>query len=496
MKRKEPLNLLFIFTDEHSVNTMGAYGNSQIDTRNLDKLADQSIVFDDCYVTQPICTPSRSSIMTGLYPHTNGCVSNNIPLSPDTPCFPELGDYTGYKRGYFGKWHLGDEIFPQHGFEEWRSIEDSYRNHYSERRDKTQHSTYHHFLTEKGFPPDKRSKDGFLEFSRGYASSLSEEFTKSAYLAREACEFLEETQGEPFILYVNFLEPHMPFFGPRNDQYDPNEIPLPPTFHNELKEDQSLAARLMGRGLRQYGQNGLPLRTESDWRRLIANYWGLVSQVDTQIGKIIDKLEELGLMENTIVVYTSDHGDMMGSHNLLTKAVMFQEAVKVPLLIKIPGMECGGRRIKAPVSQIDLVPTLLELMGQDISEHLQGHSWIPYLSGEGELKEQDVFIEWSGGNFKFVEDLRKDHISEFWKDLISTNEEALEAINDPIRTIITPEGWKYNCSLRGEDELYNLNEDPYETHNLVKDSQYTSLIGELREKIKRWSQLTDDPIKF
>ena len=124
-------NLIFIWTDEQQPFTMSVYGNDRIKTPNLNKLAGESIVFKHAYVTQPVCTPSRSSTMTGLWPHTSGCVSNNIPLPENVPCLPELINDTDYRTAYFGKWHLGDEIYAQHGFEEWEAIEDSYIQYYT-----------------------------------------------------------------------------------------------------------------------------------------------------------------------------------------------------------------------------------------------------------------------------------------------------------------------------------------------------------------------------
>ena len=137
-KSRHP-NLLFLFTDEQGAATMAAYGNRAIRMPNLDALAGQSVVFEKAYVTQPVCTPSRSSLMTGLWPHTNGCTENNVPLRPETPCLPELVTRGGYISAHHGKWHLGDEIFAQHGFDEWRSIEDGYRPHYGAGRDRATH---------------------------------------------------------------------------------------------------------------------------------------------------------------------------------------------------------------------------------------------------------------------------------------------------------------------------------------------------------------------
>ena len=138
-------NLLFIFTDQQRADTLGCYGNSLVQTPNLDGLAETSILFENAYVTQPVCTPARSSIMTGLYPHANGCTSNNIPLKPETPTIAEMVP-SEYVRGYNGKWHLGDEVIPQHGFEHWLSVDDKYRSHFTRETYSPLLTDYHHYL--------------------------------------------------------------------------------------------------------------------------------------------------------------------------------------------------------------------------------------------------------------------------------------------------------------------------------------------------------------
>ncbi len=481
-----PPNLLFIFTDEQRYDTMAAYGNRAIAMPNLNRLAAQSVVFDRTYVTQPVCTPSRSSIMTGLYPHTSGCVENNIPLAADVPCLPEMIAPGTYAAAYHGKWHLGDELFPQHGVQEWRSIEDGYDAYYGAGRDRDQRSTYHHWLIEQGLTP----RNG-TSFSRAEATRLPEAFGKPAYLAHEASRYIREHQREPFVLYVNFLEPHMPFFGPRDDQYDPADVPLPLNFEARPTDRQPLKARLFERAYYRRGHSGLPLRTEADWRRMIANYWGWCSLVDTHVGTILDALADCGLDDSTIVVYTSDHGDMMGSHRLLAKCVAFEEAVRVPLLVRLPGQR-SAVRVRQPVSQVDLAPTLLDLMGQPIPAGLEGMSLRPVIEGQPDLRPRDVFIEWNGHNNGLGDVIGHVSVPQEIRDLAGMDE-IVSAITDPVRTVITPDGWKFNCSPRGEHELYNLNDDPIETDNLAGPDT-APLMGALADRIRAWQARTGDDV--
>jgi arylsulfatase A-like enzyme len=481
-------NLLFIFTDEQRYDTLGAYGNDRIRTPNLDRLAAQACAFDRAYVTQPVCTPSRSTILTGLWPHTTGCTENNVPLPQDVPCLPEMLPPGRWAAAYHGKWHLGDEIFPQHGFSQWRSIEDLYARHYSPGRDPSARSSYHHWLMSHGFRPANGDT-----FTRPEASRLPEPFGKPAYLAGEARRFLRAHASEPFVLYVNFLEPHMPFFGPRDGQYDPAEVSLPANFDAPPTEDQPLKTRLLREAYRHRGHSGLALETEAHWRRMIANYWGLCSLVDTHVGAILDAVEELGLGERTIVVYTSDHGDMMGSHRLIAKCTMFEEAVRVPMLLRLPGQR-RPRRIARPVSQIDLVPTLLDLMGCEAPPHLQGRSLRPLLAGR-RPPDHDVFVEWNGPDASIIGGGRGDLPLPEGAERPAPDDVAA-AVRDPVRTVVTPDGWKLNCSPLGEHELYDLNADPWETTNLAWRGELRGRMGDLAGRIRHWQTRTGDTVEL
>ena len=478
-------NLLFIYTDEQAFNTLAAYGNPQIQMPNLNRLAGESFVFDQAYVTQPVCTPSRASLLTGLYPHTTGCTQNNVPLRPETRCLAEMLTPGTYVTGHFGKWHLGDELFAQHGFDEWVSIEEMYNEFFSEGLDRSTHSSYHGFLLENNLTP----KNG-RSFGRGEAARLPESLGKPAFLARRASEFLRASRGRPFALYVNFLEPHMPFFGPRDGQHPVDTIPLPGNFTHELSDHQPIKARLLREHYFRHGHSGMPLRTEADWRRMIANYWGLCSLVDTYVGVILDCLDECGLRENTIVVFTSDHGDMMGAHRLLAKCVMFQEAVRVPLLLRLPGQE-RGRRVTGPVSQVDLVPTLLDLMGQEIPEELEGKSLRSVLGSDRPVVHGGAFIEWNGANSGLGAAAPGRSIPD-WAETIARPEEIRAAMSDPVRSVVSDDGWKLNCSAIEEHELYDLENDPFETRNLF--AREKGRAAELRARIALWQDRTRDPV--
>ncbi|MCX6326840.1 MAG: sulfatase-like hydrolase/transferase [Bacteroidia bacterium] len=469
-------NLLFIWTDEQQPGTIGAYGNSIIKTPNLDRLAGESFVFKYAYVTQPVSTPSRSSVMTGLYPHTTGCLTNNIPLADSINCLPGLLDDPVYSTGYMGKWHLGNEVFPQKGFKTWISMEDGYSKFFSKGKDKNSRSSYFHWLIEKEYKPD--SKDN--KFSRDFASELPIELCKPKFLEEKACEFLEQNKNNPFILYINFLEPHMPFSGPLNNMYNPEDVSIPESFNDPLEENEPLSYKLKRESaMKSYG------KTEDDFRKLIARYWGLASQVDLSVGGILNKLKELGLDTNTIVIFTSDHGDMMGAHRMVAKSVMYQEAVRIPLMIKIPSIKASPRIIENQVSQIDIIPTILDLMNGERKSKLQGKSLLPLISGE--ITEEDyVFIEWNN-------DKIEDNVA-IKKNKPGSEEEITRAQRSITRTAIAPDGWKLCLSDLDHSQLFDLNSDPYEKTNLFTQPEHRDKIVFLANKIYEWQKLTGDSV--
>ncbi len=495
-----PPNLLFLYTDEQRWDTLGAYGNGRIETPNLDRLAARSTLFEQAYVTQPVCTPSRSSLLTGLYPHATGLTENNIPLPRNVRCLPEMLEGGDYVCAHHGKWHLGDEIFAQHGFTEWRATEDTYHAYYAPDRDQAERSAYHHYLIARGYEPDPVDLPPEIasRFFRRQLARLPEEDSRPAFLGREASRFIRENRDRPWVLYVNFLEPHMPFHGCRDGQYDPAEVTVPANFEFPSPEVHTLHACLAAQRYLREGFEGDPLPDEAGWRDLISWYWGLVSLVDTHVGRVLDTLRECGLDERTIVVFTSDHGDLMAGHRLLGKGHMFEESSRVPLLVRRPG-QTEGRRVAGPVSQIDLVPTLLDLMGRPVPGHLHGRSLRSALQGGDGRLAKDVFIEWTHAAKWDRLDARGQPAAANlppYAAEVGPVERVRASCADDIRTVVTPDGWKLNWSRIGEHELYHLAEDPLESRNLARDPSERGRIGDLVARIRAWQERAGDPLNL
>jgi arylsulfatase len=472
--RRERPNLLFLWTDQQRADTLACYGNSRVQAPHLNALAAQATVFERAYVAQPVCTPSRSCVMTGLWPHQSGCRGNNIALRPDTPCFPELlRDRADYATGYIGKWHLGDELFAQHGFREWAGTEDGYGEYFSAGRDRDAKSAYHHWLLERGHQPDKKGS-----FSRDYAVRVPVELGKPSFQAERACAFLDAHRREPFVLHVNYLEPHTPYRSPLNSLHEPDALPMDPSF---ARDDSAEHIPLRYR-LRVTDQD------ESELRAIRKHYLGNIACVDRSVGRIIARLEQHGLADNTIIVFTSDHGDQLGAHRMVGKSVMYEESVRVPLFIRVP----GGRshRVASPWSHVDFVPTLLDLMGQPVAESLPGRSRAAEVRG-ATAPAQSAFIQWNKG--------RNDELGKSKGDgdsgKAAKDPDSLRASRESSRAIVTADGWKLSLSNGDRSLLFNRREDPYEQHNLFYRGGQREVISRLTREIHAWQQRVGDSLE-
>ena len=288
-----------------------------------------------------------------------------------------------------------------------------------------------------GFEPDSENRDERV-FSRHAEASMEERFTKASYLGERAAQFIGGCGDRPFALCVSYLEPHPPHMGPLNELYDPQKLPAGPGFLREPPSDAPLILRLMAAYYTASEEYGIDLRSEKGWRRVMARYWGNVTLVDRSVGAIPRALEESGQADNTIVVFTSDHGEQMGDHGLLGKTVMYEESSRVPMTIRAPMLGTEQKRIGGNFSHIDLAPTLLELMGEHIPESLQGQSRVGVMRGDADLGGMDVFIEWNGADGHPPRSFGEAEIN--------------RSMGEPARTIVSADRWKLNLYARGPGE--------------------------------------------
>lgn len=470
-RRTTKPNLLVFLPDELRTDTIIGGTASQVHAPNLHQLASESFVFERTYVTHPICSPSRSSLLTGMWPHQTGCTNNKGVLPQNSLCLPQmLAD--NYRTGYFGKWHLGDEFSPQHGFQEWISIEDSFKA--VEHGHKTAGaSDYTKFLLAKGYKPDR---SGGKCFSLEFPTRLPFELSKAKFLETKACDFLERHRHEHFILFVAFLEPHPPYNGPFNTEHPLEDVVLDPTIDNVLREDLPLRSRLLQEYYRKQ------VGTIEGYREIKQRYFGLISEIDRSIGAILTKLENLGLMNRTITVLTSDHGDMMGANGILGKQLMYDASASVPFVVRVPWLKPG--RFSDPVSHIDFVPTMLDLCGKPPHGQCAGQSSAALIRGKPASAEF-AFLQWSPG---------KDEI-EIKNSALAGKREIQNCLSESTRAVVSPDGWKLCLRDRDKNELYNINEDPNELQNLYYGGNHRDTIAALTRRIHQWQRLVRDRIR-
>jgi arylsulfatase A-like enzyme len=466
-------NLVLFLPDQQRADTIACYGGVKVHAPNLNKLASESMIFERTYVTHPVCTPSRSSLMTGTWPHTNGCTRNSVPLDRRFRVFPELMEDRDYRAAYIGKWHLGEEGPIGRGFDEWISTDD--------------HGNYTNFLISQSITPDKQNR----RFSELAISNLPIELSRPKFLEKCACEFIEKHQRDPFVLVVGFVEPHSPYNGPLNDEHPLDQIELDATATRPESENIPLRYRLM----REWQQaeavldrERLPTQlffgvTPEEYRSIKQRYLGLVTLVDQSIGAILACLERFGLTENTIIVHTSDHGDSLGDHHLFGKETMFEEATRVPLLVRLPGQR-ASKTVPHPVSHIDFVPTLLDLLGQPNHPQCAGKSLLPLINDEA-TPPRNVFLEWAPNRTKVKKGTK-----------LARRRLVKRAVEESTRTIVTPNGWKLCLRDKDLNELYNQKDDPLEMRNLCADRQYASVISRLAGEIHRWQDVNHDKLKI
>ena len=466
-------NLIVFLTDQQRADTIIGETSRTVHAPSLRKLASKSVIFERAYVTHPLCVPSRASLLTGMWPHQTGCTKNGISLDPRFRTFAELIGDDSYNPAYMGKWQLGDEAKRQRGFRDWISTEGV--------------SDYSRFLGSKGYTPDKPNGS----FSERLVSQLPLDISKPRFLEEHACEFIEKHRLDPFLLFVSFVEPHSPYNGPLNLEHALEDIELDATAVAPANDNIPLRYKLM----REWQQAEAILDrkrlpnlyffgvTPDEYRAMKQRYLGLITMVDQSIGGILSCLERAELLDKTIVAHTSDHGDMLGAHHLFGKEVMFEEAVRVPYLIRMPGRG-QSLRVVQPVSHIDFLPTLLDLLGAPKPGQCAGKSLTPLLHGET-MPPENIFIEWSPNRIKVKKGTK-----------LAPRRAIKRAVNESTRAIILPNGWKLCLRDHDLNELYNLQTDPIEAHNRYYDSDHRSIIERATREIHRWQESVGDSLKL
>ena len=434
-------NIVFVVTDQMRHDAGGFAGSQVVATPTLDAMAARGVWFLNAYCGSPLCSPSRGSLLTGLYPHRHLQLDNYSPrrggrhghhLPGDLPTLGDLLSAAGYRCGMVGNWHLGDDATPQHGFDHWCSY------HYQDKST----DRYEQYLARVKPEIREMHRIGTLPAVRlGEApvglSPVATPHQRTSWAVSEAIDFLAEATS-PFFLYLSIKDPHPPWLPPPEwvERYAGTRMPLPAGLHDSLDGKPQVH-----RTCPQYCAASL---SNDAMGRTMTHYYALVSHVDDQLARLFDTLVRHQRLHDTIVAFTSDHGEMMGNHGMFTKRLMYEESSRVPCLLQWAGTLPAGLTSAEPFAGVDLMPTLLELAGVALPSAIHGRSVASDLLAGREPSAHTVFSQCSsidGG----VDDPRK----------LAT-------------TLMVRRGsWKYVCNRFDIDELYDLATDPGEVTNLI-----------------------------
>jgi arylsulfatase A-like enzyme len=378
-------NILVICTDQQRFDTLGCTGNPHVHTPTLDGLAAEGVLFERCYVQSPVCAPSRASFVTGQYPHNHGLWANGVELAAQHPRFSTALAGARYRCGMIGKMHLAacfngrtEPRRPDDGYETYRWAHDP--SHASP------DNAYHHWLEREhpdvyaralGTPRDGHNAGGFDDVP------AAAHYTH--WVAEEAIAFLEDRDDDrPFFLWANIYDPHHPFVAPPEylAHHDPATIPPPVTRPGEFDGKPPIQAEASRESYAGFAR-GFTDYAPEEVRQAIAAYWGMIDLIDDEVGRILAALHAQGLRDDTLVIFTSDHGEMLGDHNLMLKGPMLYEpAVRVPLILRWPGHLPAGERRDEIVQWIDLTSTILDAAGLPPMPTAQGESLLPLARGD------------------------------------------------------------------------------------------------------------------
>ena len=501
-------NFLFIITDQHRADHLGCYGNTEVQTPHIDSIAAKGRAWDRFYVANPVCMPNRASIMTGRMPSLHGARHNGIPLSKDHTTFVELLRDAGYRTGLIGKSHLQNFTgqAATAGFEadpDLHSPREGLRDAYHDNRHA---STYEHELNPKwttplaervggdyyGFEhvevvtshgdqahgdyrlwarqqradfdqligPDNALEGGLHDAPQAWRTAVPEELYSTNWIADRSEAWLAERADDdaPFFLQMSFPDPHHPFTPPGKywDMYDPDKITLPDSFHDRALPPIRAMHDAMQAGADPRNSQDPFTVTEAEARSIIALTYGMISMIDDAIGRVLQRLKSLGLDQDTVVIFTSDHGDFMGDHRLMLKLLLhYQSIIRVPFSWHDPMQPVSG--VSSDLgSSIDISASILARAGVQGFNGMQGRDLLNSAPPEAVIIEEDSQRKMIG-----FDRLQR------------------------VRSVVTP---THRMSLReGEDwhELYDLQADPLESRNLYDAPEAAGVRAELTEVMLR-----------
>jgi arylsulfatase len=449
-------NILIIYTDQQRADTIGYGGNNLIHTPNLDALAKSGALFENMYVNCPVCMPSRMSMLSGRYPASLRIACNGIPMPKNIPCLHNILKKYGYRTANIGKLHFmnhsdRDHSLPHddYGFDvlinsdEPGCYNDAYikwvEKQSPEMLEKCRCTTPPHWT---GKPVIKHPRNT----NNPYLFEGPEELTHTSFVAEETCNFIKNQDTEPFFCIAGFYAPHTPLNPPRRfvEMYDEEDMPLPIRNNGENFEDTS----------------------DRQWQKVKTYYYALISHIDDQVGKIIQILEKTEKLEDTLIIFTSDHGEYLGDHGRIQKCGPEDSSAKVPLIISYPGKVKKTQRYQEITEGVDIAPTVLDYCGIQKPVYMQGQSLKPLMENKDFTKKESAFIE-------------------------------LKVPYTYAYKAIRTKDFLYYINNNGEEYLYDMKTDPGQLNNLSTAPQYTKKLSEMRKKLleRYFSVESQEPLR-
>lgn len=455
-------NVIFILSDDHRYDFMGFTGVVPwLETPTLDRMAREGAYVQNAFVTTSLSSPSRASILTGLYTHTHTVVDNQAPKPDNLVFFPEYLQKNGYKTAFFGKWHMGNQDdMPQPGFDHWEGF-------------KGQGSYYNTMLNINGervrFDPGLYSTDILTDHAIDFISG-------------------QEKADEPFFVYLSYKSVHSGFQASpaRKDCYAGKDIVYPPSFNVPYYGIPSLPSKdgngkpLGGRGW--YGENRMPdwvKNQRESWHGVdyqyhgakpyeedFRNYCETISSMDDSMGRLFEYLEKEGLLESTLIIYMGDNGFTWGEHGLIDKRNFYEPSVRVPMLAFCPEIIRPGTVVKEMVQNIDIAPTVMSACGVEKAPQMVGESFLPLLEGKpvGNWRDR-IFYEY------------------YWEYAFPQTPTTFGVRTDKYKYIRYHGIWDTN-------EFYDIENDPYETVNLIDRPEYQKIIKDYANRLYDWLEAT------
>ena len=421
-------NIVFILVDDQRHDAFSFAGHPFLETPHLDRLASEGVVFENAFVTTSLCSPSRASILTGQYAHRHQVLANRTPLDPTTPTFATVLQQAGYDTAFVGKWHMGaPDDSPRPGFDRWVS-----------------------FPGQGIYNNQPLNVDGEIVKTQGYITDL---------LTDHAIEFIATPRERPFLLYLSHKAVHAPFTpAPRHQaSYAEEHYPHPPTMADSAQTYRGKPDWVRAQRNSWHGVDGM-YNGSVDFDRFVLDYAETLRAVDDSVGRVVDALADAGVLEQTLIVFTSDNGFQFGEHGLIDKRTMYEASIRVPLILRGPLGASGGKRLTQMILNVDFAPTFIDIAGSEQPGTVQGRSFLPILRDSTTVGRDAFLYEY------------------FWERAFPQTPTVMGIRTDRHKLMRYQGIWdRY--------ELYDLQTDPEERHNLIGDFVTTTEIGHVETRV-------------